>query len=192
MLLLAKRSLIFSSVFLAVACSTASLSRQTAAPAAPQCVIKDQSLSSKEKDAIAELRRTVEAGPLYIIPASQSGIVACNAGYDAGGITLEYSFRDRQGWLRVKRDPRIEYNDQELRFELPPAEVPMSVLKQAELAAFGKDGCGIEWKESEKQQAEDDPQAVETIFRGDTCNCQARIRSDASGRVIGLRLRSAC
>jgi hypothetical protein len=109
----------------------------------------------------------------------------------AGVITLDYSFRDG-GWLHVKRDPRIEYNDQEARFELPPGANPIAILTRAEMVAFGDKGCGIDWSESEKAPAADDASAIETIFRGDVCNCQARFRSNAAGRVVGLSLRSAC
>jgi hypothetical protein len=154
-------------------------------------VVEDHTLAPQEVDAIAALRRTVEAGPLYTIPATSEGVRSCRAAYEAGVIALEYSFRDG-GWLRVKRDPRIEYTDQEARFELSRGENPTAVLTRAEVVAFGDKGCGIDWAESEKQPADDDSRAVETIFRGDVCNCQARFRSNAAGRVIGLSLRSAC
>src|SRR5438477_3133491 len=191
MMLLAKRFLVGAGIFLA-GCSMPSLSKQGAAPPViSPCVVADQNLSPKEKEAIAELRRNVESGPLYTTPASAAGVAKCSAGYEAGVIALEYTFRDG-GWLRAKRDSRIEYNDQEARFELPPGQDPTAVLKRAELAAFGASGCGIDWGESEKQPAEDDPQAVETIFRGDTCNCQARIRTKAAGRAVGFRFRSTC
>ena len=36
------------------------------------------------------------------------------------------------------------------------------------------------------------PGATETIYRGDTCNCQARVRKDKAGRTVGLVFRSAC
>jgi len=164
---------------------------QDAAPPLPSCVIADQNLSAKENEAIAELRRNVEAGPLYSLSTKRAGIATCSAKYETGVLTLEYNFRDK-GWLRVKRDSRIEYNDQEVRFGSPLEEEPKAILKRAELAAFGKDGCGIDWEQFEKQPTPDDPQGVETIFRGDTCNCQARIRTDAAGRTIGLKFRSTC
>lgn len=183
--------LVWSGILLA-ACSAPSLSRQGgASAAAPQCVVENLTLSAQEVDAIAALRRSVETGPLFTIPATSAGVASCRAGYTTGVIALDYSFRDG-GWLRVKRDPRIEYNDQEARFELPLGENPIAVLTRAEMVAFGDKGCGIDWAESEKQPAEDDSRAVETIFRGDVCNCQARFRSNAAGRVIGLSLRSAC
>jgi hypothetical protein len=185
-----RRLSICCGVFLA-ACSTPTSSRQdSATPGPPPCTITDQNTPAKDKDAITQLRRTVETGPLYGIPAA-SGVGSCSAASEAGVITIEYKFRNG-AWLRVKRDPRIEYNDQEARFEMPQGENPIAVMKSMELGAFGKDGCGIDWTASEKQPAEDDAQASETIFRGDTCNCQVRIRSNAAGQTVGLRLRSTC
>jgi hypothetical protein len=171
MMTLAKRLLVLSAI-LASACSSPSLSTQV-----PPCEIANQS------ESIAELRRTVEAGPLYTIPAA-GGVANCRGNVDEGVISLEYNFQGG-GWLRVKRDPSIEYNDQEARFGSPLTEDPNAVLKRAELAAFGADGCGINWEEPEKGPEE-------TIFRGDTCNCQARIRHNAAGQAIGLTLRSTC
>ena len=177
---------------LLAACSTVPLPGQNATtPPAPQCVGAEKAVPPKDADTIASLRRTVEMGPLYTIPATRSGVTACRIGYDEGVITLEYTFRDG-GWLHVKRDSRIEYNDQEARFALPPTEDAVAVLTRAERAAFGDKGCGIDFKEKENQPADDDPTATETIFRGDVCNCQARFRTNTAGRVTGLLLRSAC
>src|SRR2546427_1340144 len=187
----AKLFFVWSSLLLA-ACSTLPLARQSAAtPVVPECVAAENAISPQHADTIASLRHTVEMGPLYTIPATRSGVAACRIGYEEGVITLEYRFRD-DGWLHVKRDSRIEYNDQEARFALPPTEDAVAVLTRAERAAFGDKGCGIDFKEKENQPADDDPTATETIFRGDACNCQARFRTNTAGRVTGLLLRSAC
>ena len=111
--------------------------------------------------------------------------------HEPDSLTVEYTFSDG-GWLRVTQQPRIEYFDQEVRLTSPLTEDPVAVLKRAEQAAFDQQGCGIEWQHAEKQSAEDDKSATETIYRGDLCNCQARVRTDAAGRVVGLLLRSAC
>src|SRR3989442_3033301 len=109
-------------------------------PAAPQCVAAEKAIPPKDAVTIASLRRTVEMGPLYTIPATRSGVASCRIGYEEGVITLEYTFRD-DGWLRVKRDSRIEYNNQEARFAFPPTENAMPVLTRAERVAFGANGC---------------------------------------------------
>ena len=168
----AARLLILALVFLP-ACSLLSSRQAAPPPAIPPCETADQGLSPKEREAIAELRRSVEVGPLYAILAG-AGIATCNATYSAGIITMDYSFHDR-GVLRVKRDSRIDYNDQEARFESPPTQDPKAILRRAEIAAFGASGCGIDWEQPEKQPAEDDPQTSYTIFRGDTCNCSSEV-----------------
>src|SRR6185295_16821765 len=121
---------------------------------------------------VAAVQRAVETGPLFTVPASRAGVASCRVGYESGMTSLEYRFRD-SGWLRVKRDPRIEYSDQEARFAVPLTENPIAVLTRAERVAFGDKGCGIDWKEVETHPAEDDRGSVEATYRGDTCNCQA-------------------
>jgi len=136
--------------------------------------------------AAAEWRHSVERGPLFAIAAG-AGIEDCSIEEKTGVIDLRYAFRDG-GWLHAKRDPRIEYTEREVRFASPLAEDPLAVLRRAEQAAFGAAGCGIDWRlsETEAQGA-----ASEAVFRGDVCNCQARVRRE-DGRVVGLTLRSAC
>lgn len=68
----------------------------------------------------------------------------------------------------------------------------MPILVRAECTAFGVNGCGINWQQTETLPVRDDTSTTETIFRGDVCNCQARIRRDNAGHVVGLALRSAC
>jgi hypothetical protein len=74
------------------------------------------------------------------------------------------------------------------------AEGLLSVINEltdAEQAAFGADGCGIDWRQPETRPP-DAERVTETIYRGDVCNCQARVRSDTAGHVAGLIVRSAC
>jgi hypothetical protein len=140
---------------------------------------------------MTKLRRTVEAGPLYAAATATRELASCRMSQEPDSLTLEYTFRDG-GWLRVTQQPRIEYMDQEVRLTSPLAEDAVAVLRRAEQAAFDQQGCGIAWQDAEKQAAEDDTSAMETVYRGDVCNCQARVRTDAAGRVVGLLLRSAC
>ena len=89
-------------------------------------------------------------------------------------------------------DLSLSESDVEVRFAIPPPEPVADVLVRAEQAAFGAAGCGINWKHPETRAAEGNPGTTESVFRGDTCNCQARVRRDAAGRVTGLALRSNC
>jgi hypothetical protein len=139
---------------------------------------------------VAEIRRTVEAGPLYAV-ASRAGLAGCHSSVEDGAIRLEYTFRDGAS-LHVTRSQETEYTDQEVRLTSPLTESPVAVLTRAEQAAFGARGCGIDWRKVATARPSDEPEATESIYRGDVCNCQARARADASGRVLRLQLRSAC
>jgi hypothetical protein len=139
---------------------------------------------------VAEIRRAIEDGPLYAV-ASRSGSASCHATAEDGTITLEYTFRDGAS-LRVTRSQGTEYTDQEVRLAAPLDEPAVDVLRRAEQAAFDAKGCGIDWSTVETTQPGDEPGATESIYRGTVCNCQARSRADATGRVLRLRLRSAC
>jgi len=182
-------SLVLTSV-VAVACSTMPASSQTptAAPAA-DCISAGTG-AGPDAQMVAELRRSIEAGPLYAV-ASRSGGAACRVSEESGAIRVEYTFRDGTT-LRANRNAQIEYGDQEVRFASPPSESPVAVLTRTEQAAFDGKGCGIDWRRGDTRAASDDASARETIYRGETCNCQARVRSNATGAVTRLLFRSAC
>jgi len=164
---------------------------QSAAPSQPiDCTTSGTATSPQDQDAAARLRATVERSPFYAV-AARIGVKACHANQSSDELKLEYTFRDG-GWLHVTRQRRIEYSDQEVRFATPLADDPMKVLTDAERTAFGNEGCGITWRDARTQPAEDDANAKETIYFGDVCNCQARVRTNAAGRVTGLLFRSAC
>ena len=173
----------------AIACSPMPATGQSPGAASPDCAATNAG-SPQNADTLAAVRRFVETGPFYAI-GSRAGVASCRITADADAITLEYTFRDGAS-LRVTRNPKIEYTDQELRLAFPIGENPVVVLTRAEQAAFDAKGCGIDWRQAETGPASDDPRSTESIYRGDVCNCQARARSDASGRVVRLRLRSAC
>lgn len=162
-----------------------------AVPAIAACVAEGTPSPEDAASALA-LQRNIETSPLYAIPASTEGVATCRIHYQPEGVLgLEYRFQ-RGGSLRVTRDARIEYTEQDARFALTAKEAPEAILASAERIAFGPNGCGIDWRQSEKQPAEDGRGVTETVFRGEVCNCQARIRRGAGGQVIGLMFRSAC
>jgi hypothetical protein len=168
-----------------IACSPVPAASQApASAAAPDCG------PDAGQDAL-ELQRTATAGPFYMVAAAKSAVASCRVSRASQVITLNYTFRDGTT-LRVIRNPAIEYNNQELRLTTPLSEDPRPILTRAERASFGADGCGIDWTQKETQRASDDASATETIHVGDVCNCQARVRTDAAGRVTGLVIRSTC
>lgn len=165
---------------------------QSAAPSTPiDCTVSGPGVPYQDLGVVTKLRGAVERSPFYAVSAARIGVKACRATQSSDELTLEYTLRDG-GWLRVTRQRRIEYSDQEVRFATPLADDPQKVLTETERAAFGDQGCGITWRDARTQPAEDDKTATDTINFGDVCNCQARVRTNAAGRVTGLLFRSAC
>ena len=157
------------------------------------CSIHRESESgiSQNTDTMEILQRTVESSLLYQLLTSTTRLASCQIWYDAAVITIKYQFQNG-GWLHVKRDPRIEYTEQEAQFVFPSTGNPVEVLTDLEYRTFGSQGCGIDWQHSELQSLQENASITEAIFYGDICNCQARIRRNASGDVVGLLMRSAC
>jgi len=175
---------------LLAACSASPAGERAAQSTATGCVT-DAGLSPQDAEAGASLQRTVEAGPFYAAIAGTADLASCRIGNDSGAAMLEYKFSDG-GWMRVTRDARIEYSSHEVRFGSAYAGSPLDVLTGAEQAVFDADGCGLDWRQSERSPAADDATATETIYRGSVCNCQARVRTDSAGRTVGLIFRSTC
>jgi hypothetical protein len=149
------------------------------------------SATGVQGEGLAQARQTVESGPLFQAAAANTSLASCRATGAAEKVVIEYQFADG-GSLRATRDPSIEYFDQEVRFASPPAASPVDLLTRTERAVFAADGCGIDWKDGQTQPSAGPSKETETVYRGETCNCQARIRSDASGRPLTLTFRSAC
>lgn len=178
-------------IILLSACSAPASSEKSAkSKAAPRCIVEGR-LSSQASTYFKEQQRFVESNPLYAIQASMADVSGCRISYKEKIMDLEYQFQDG-GWFRLTLDPRIEYANREVRLASPLAEDPVAILKRAEHKVFGAKGCGIDWLKQETQSALDDESATETVFYGEVCNCQARIRRDAGKRAIGLILRNTC
>jgi hypothetical protein len=140
-------------------------------------------------EALTELRKGVESGPLYAALAGIAPVRTCRARQDPSGRSVvDYTFADG-GQLHVERDERIEFTLQEARFASPRMIDAREILMRAERAAFAPDGCGIDWQRADTKEGGG---VREVIHRGDTCNCQARVRTDGRGLVVGLSFRSTC
>jgi hypothetical protein len=172
-------------------CATPPAAEQTAAPAPRIDCTTDPALTPQDLEAGTLLRTTVEAGPLFGTAAAGTPAASCRIGSDAGAVTLDYTFGNGAA-MRVRRDARIEYTSQEVRPAAPPTENAVAILTRTERSSFAPDGCGMDWAKPETAAATDEPASSDTIYRGDVCNCQARIRTDASGRIVSLVFRSAC
>ena len=155
------------------------------------CAGSDTPATNEDAFALAALRRSTEMGPLYAALLAVSPLESCRVRSELNASTLTYRFAGG-GSLRVTRDARIEYTEQEAQFVVPPLQAPAALLLRVERAEFGAAGCGIDWQRAERASPEVNAGAIDTVFRGDVCNCQARIRRNAAGHVVGLALRSTC
>jgi hypothetical protein len=140
-------------------------------------------------DPASELQCTVARSALYRALVATSPLVACDAAKSGARVQIACRFRDGAS-LRVEREAAIEYTNQEARVGPAFRANPVAVLRRAERGAFGKRGCGIDWR----RPAPPAHGALEraTVFSGDVCNCQARIERDERARVQTLAFRSAC
>ena len=183
------------SCILLQACATlpTPLQKKVSASALVACEIPRGSESGmpQDTDTLQALQRMFESSLLYQLSASTARIASCHIRYDMGMTTIKYQFQNGN-WLHVKRDMRIEYTEHEAQFVSPLKEDPTKILADLEYHTFDAQGCGIDWQHSEYQLMQETDSLTETIFYGDICNCQARIRRNANGDVVGLLMRSAC
>lgn len=142
-------------------------------------------------DAENEVQRAVEQAPLYRALAAASPLVTCIVEQVTGRTSLAYRFSD-SGSLRVERDAASEYMNQEAHVGRDFRERALEVLKRAEFDAFRPAGCGIDWRRASTERQLERPSVKVSVYRGDICNCQARIVRDERGYVETLALRSAC
>ena len=156
-----------------------------AAVPAVRCVARAEFPNAGAANAAGELRRAVERGALYRAMAASSPPVSCQVEQADARTVLAWRFRDG-ATLRVEREAAIEYTNQEARVGSSFRANGKRILARTERAAFGKGGCGIDWRRPASAAAH------MSVFSGDVCNCEARIGHDARGRVRTLAFRSAC
>ena len=145
---------------------------------------------AKDAGVFAEMRRAFADAPAYSVLARQSPLRSCRGTGESGEVSLEFAFANGDT-LSIVRDAAIESSQQEARFSSPRDLPAVELLRQIERATFAPDGCGVDWNEATTVSAPGDPNA-EVAYYGETCNCQARIRTDRSGQVVGFVFRSAC
>lgn len=178
----------FALIGLLAACGSGAKKTDAPAKAASLICSGDLSHASSElQSAYPPLRHRIEAGPLYQALEKRLGSPrSCARSVQAGGLRLTYEF-SRNGALVAHIDPRTEFSEQRVNLQgLDEAEAK-SLLQAAETNAFGATGCGLNWERPEGSLGG----SSEVVYRGDACNCQARIVYEDE-KVIGLVLRSAC
>lgn len=166
------------------------LAAPLAGRALPDCAVAGLQ-GDAHRTELEALRRSVEEGALQRVAALR-GPATCLGHVDAqGAIHLDYRYADGST-LQVVRQSRIESTDFNFRLGQPSAGPVQAILVELERMAFGAAGCGIDWQRSTAEPAADGSRRADTVYRGDVCNCQARVRRDDQGRVVVLGLRSAC
>ena len=103
-------------------------------------------------------------------------------------ITYEFP---HNGTLVAQTDPRIEFSEQRVSMQGLDEDEARSLLRAAEANAFGATGCGLDWEHHITEEPGTFGGSQEVVYRGDACNCQARVLYDDE-KVIGLVLRSTC
>lgn len=116
--------------------------------------------------------------------------LTCAVNVQNGRTNLTYTFR-QGAQLIARTDPAAELSEQRVESIHIDTAKAIALLKRAELDAYRPDGCGISWTSGEEESAPGGPGRREIVYRGDTCNCQARLTYSGNDVVI-LVLRSAC
>jgi hypothetical protein len=156
------------------------------------CATAGRPLGGGSLELADDLWRTTRAAPLFNATIAPTGDGVCRVGRVEGseGKAVAIDFTAPNGnHLRVERDERLAASVAKADFEVPYAGDPVVLLQRAESATYGMNGCGIDWARPEQRR---DGDASESLYRGTSCNCEARVRRDAAGAVRSLTLRSAC
>lgn len=145
---------------------------------------------ARQKEA-RDLRLRVRSGPFYQEMVRRLGKPAtCKVDLDGDNLSVSYGFKD-DGRLEARTNPKIEFSEQSMRVHGINSRQALTLLKQSERDAFGKDGCGIDWSHPAEDSPGESAGSREVSYRGKNCNCQGRILYKGKS-IVGLILRSAC
>jgi hypothetical protein len=157
----------------------------------PPCTGDLSKASTPLQKAYPSFQRQIQAGPFYHALEQQLGPArSCTRSVQAGALRIAYEF-PHNGTLVAQTDPRIEFSEQRVSLQGLDEDEAKSLLQAAEANAFGAPGCGLDWEHHITEEPGIFGGSQEVVYRGDACNCQARVLYDDE-KVIGLVLRSAC
>lgn len=145
--------------------------------------------SAKHLDSkVQALQQRLAAGAFYKELLLRFGRpLTCTVDVQEERTTLTYAFR-LGALLTATTDPKIEFSEQTVKQIHLDTASAIALLRRAEKNAYQPGGCGISWKNAEE---ESDGDRREVVYRGDNCNCQARLIYQGK-YVSALVLRSAC
>jgi len=138
------------------------------------------------RQAYEDLRRGLPSSPLVrrLGPAA-----SCSATVEDGSVRIEIAAGRAR--LEVRHDPSIEFAEQRFSATGLSRNSGIVLLQRTERWAFGKGGCGIDWKKAPEIEIDPVTGVRESVYRGEACNCQGRLLYSRN-RVTGLVFRSAC
>jgi hypothetical protein len=145
---------------------------------------------SRQKE-VEHSQQRLESSPFYRALAQHEGKPqSCHLELVDTKMKISYMFGDK-AVLEAQVDPSIEYSKQRLEFRGLSEREAVTLLKEEEVDSYGGSGCGIKWKHPTRQPSKTRPGQVEVLYRGDVCNCQARVVYDGRS-VVALVLSSTC
>lgn len=181
-----------------------SLSLCYAAPARGMQAAKAASCSSAafrtapadRQKQVRDFERATRVAPFFKEMSARFGAPrTCELAVEGTRITLTFTFPG-QGRLFSQSDPTAELAEQ--RMTLPARSSPrmtekqaITLLKTAEKASFGPEGCGIDWSGAPESSEGELAETRQAIYRGKACNCQGRLVYRGN-LLVELILSSAC
>jgi hypothetical protein len=142
------------------------------------------------RGAYATLLKQLLASPFYRYAAARfGGARMCTPSLETDSAAVTIGFGKR-AQLSASVSPSVELSEQRLDTPGLSSERAKILLRQQVEAVYGADACGIDWNNPQMQKSAE-PAVTDTLYRGDTCNCQARIRY-VKGIVSRVSVRSTC
>jgi hypothetical protein len=145
---------------------------------------------AERRNNIRAFQQALTSAAFYKELSHRGRPLSCEMGLDEGIIRLSYAFR---GKASLEAQVNLGSESIEIRMQVQSIGVnrAMALLKKAEKDAFGQNGCGIAWDHPAEELPGEKAGSREVVYRGDACNCQARLVY-AGKSVVALILRSAC
>lgn len=148
-------------------------------------------MTADSQQQIQQLQQTVQNGPFYQELVRRFGKAeSCKATLDGTMVKLKFAFH-HEARLEAKVDSAIEYSEQSVEMHGLNHDTALELLKKGAGDAFGEQGCGIDWGKSTDEPAGKDPEMHAKVYRGTSCNCQARVVFRGK-TVMTLLLSSSC
>jgi hypothetical protein len=185
----ARRAAIYLTLALAtLGCAGASVARGQAVVCSSE---GSASIPDESQKHVQEVQQTVQAGVFYLELLHRfEKPESCRVKMDGTSVTLAYVF-PHGARLEAQFDSAIEYSEQHLVLRGLNQDAALTLLKKGAADAFGDDGCGLDWSQSKDETDGVEHAMHSAVYRGTSCNCQARLMYRGK-IVVGLALSSSC